>query len=289
MFKKYGNQVAEPKVTIHPLDFAKSDVFWTLTLILRKIRNERPKIYQGFKEKVSNILLQEIKQDYFDEQNDKLDRELVQYDKLSEESKFVKLHLSFIIEKLGITPEDLWANKKTAFLTTDFIPSSFGLFFIQVSALIFLLGREEALQFFREFLDAYNEEVNAIYQKNRFKELVDFSIEQANWLPVNPYGRHQIINDGTNGQFLKLCVTCEKYNSMIQTKYGQDKEILYTIMCYMHKPLAKVWNDHFILDLEQSLALGDKYCSYIYYDTREKRKTKSFTKEFLDKIWLKYK
>ena len=47
-FRKLGNEVENPKVTIGPLDFAKSDVFYTLSILLRKIRHEQSGIFQSF-------------------------------------------------------------------------------------------------------------------------------------------------------------------------------------------------------------------------------------------------
>ena len=284
-FEKLGNDVDNPKVTVGTLDFAKSDVFYTLSILLRKLKKEQHEIYQSFKEKVSNSLLKEIKKDHFVEHQEKIERLLDQFESITEESKFVSLHLSFLIEKLRITPTELWENKKIAFPTSEFMPSSFGLFFLQVSALIDLLGRDLALKFFREWIDTFNEEVNSINQKDIFTDLEHFRKDQGKWLPNNPYGRIQILSDGKNGQFIKICQTCEKYNSMVQTKYGQDKEILYTIMCYMHKPLAKVWNEHFRLEIENSLALGDKFCAYIYYDLRKETGQNLLSKEHIAEIW----
>ena len=170
-FEKFGNVVKQPKVTMGPLDFAKSDVFWTLTILLRKIRNDKLEIYQAFKEKVSSLILEEIKEDNFKNEIEKVDRYLKDYENLSEESEFVRLHLSFMIKTLGITPEELWENKTTAFPMKKLLPSSFGLFYLQVKALIEFLGREKALEFFREFQDTFNAEVNALNQKDRFESL----------------------------------------------------------------------------------------------------------------------
>lgn len=284
-FEKIGNKVENPKVTVRSLDFAKSDVFYTLSILLRKLKTEKSEIYQSFKDKVSNSLLDEIGKDHFLEHQDRIKKLLAEFESIAEESKFVSLHLSFLIEKLRITPEELWKNEKIAFPANEFMPSSFGLFFIQVSVLIEFLGRDLALHFFREFIDTFNEEVNSIYQKDIFTDLEHFRIDQGKWLPKNPYGRIQILSDGKNGQLVKICQTCEKYNSMIQTKYGQDKEILYTIMCYMHKPLAKVWNEHFRLEIENSLALGDKFCCYVYYDLRKETGQNLLSKEQINEIW----
>jgi hypothetical protein len=288
-FEKYGNEVKEPKVTMGPLDFARSDVFWTLTILLRKIRNEKPDIYQAFKEKVSNLILVEIGEENFRDQVEKVNRHLVEYENLVEESEFVRLHLSFMIQTLKITPEKLWENKTTAFPTKNFMPSSFGLFYLQVKALIELLGREKGLKFFREFQDTFNAEVNALYQKDRYESLEHVRSELVDWLPRNPYGRNKILSEVKDGRLIELCINCEKYNAMKESKYGYDAEILYHIMCYMHKPLIAVWNDNFRLELDRSLALKNKFCSYIFYDKRETKKFEPLKDEFLEEVWKKYK
>lgn len=288
-FLKYGNFVENPKVTVRPLDFAKSDVFWTLTILLRIIRREKLDIYQAFKEKVSNFLLEEIKEDKFKNQIEKVDRYIKEYENLSEESEFVRLHLSFMIHTLEITPEELWENKTTAFPTKNFMPSSFGLFYLQVKVLIELLGREEAFEYFREFQDTYNVEVNALYQKNRFKSLKHIRSDLVDWLPVNPYGRNKILSEVKDGRLIELCINCEKYDAMKASKYGNDEEILYHIMCYMHKPLIKVWNKNFELELVTSLALGDKFCTYVFSDKRAENIPKLLDKGTLEKIWVSNK
>ncbi|NHJ49058.1 MAG: hypothetical protein FK733_14825 [Asgard group archaeon] len=288
-FSKYGNKIDNPKDTIPPLDFAKSDVFCTLNILLRKLKAEKPGIYQSFKEKVTEALNKEIQQDYFENHQDRIDDLLTQYDYLKEESEFVRLHLSFQLQTLQISVEELFENQKTAFPTTNFIPSSFGLFFFQVTALIELLGREQGLKFFQEFIDAYNIEINAIYQKDRFTDLQEFRTRHTKWIQKNPYGRFQILSYVENDQLINLHINCEKYNSMIQTKFGQDKEILFTIMCYMHKPLARVWNENIRLELNKSLALGDNFCSYIYHDVRNESGIKQFSDEYLEKVWEEHK
>ena len=288
-FEEFGNIIENVSITASPLALAESDIFNVLKLLMQKIKDEKPEILQTFIDTVTIKLLKKTKNKYFQKESKRLSDEISKYEGLSENHDFVKLHLNYMIEILGINEDQFWKNEKTAFPSDNFMKSLFVLFYIHHVSLNELLGRKEGIKFYRESVDKYNYVINAILQKDRDKDLNSMREADKEWLPRNTYGRIRLYSEVIDGRLIKICKNCEKFSALKNTEIASDKELFYNILCYMHIPLAKVWNENFDLSIMKSLALGDPYCAYIYTDKSEVEKIEPVTNEFLDEIWEKYK
>jgi len=287
-FEKVGKEVEVPKVTVPPLALAESDVFNILDLLLGKIKKEKPEIFQLFIDEVTKKLKSKTQNKEF-EGKEKLAEKLKEFDHLPENHDFVKLHLNFMIEGLGITEEELWENQKTSFPIESFIPALIEQTHLQMITLIEILGRETAIKFHREFVNKYNETINARHQANIHENLEEMRKGHMEWIKTNPYGRIRIFGEVKDGQLIRLCSNCEKYYSLRNHEMVRDRETIYSLLCYMHIPLARVWNPNFVLTIEKSLARGDPYCAYIYNDMRKREDANPPSEEYLDELWKKYK
>ena len=187
-FEKVGREVEVPKATVPPLNIVEGNIFNILTLLLGKIKNEKPEIYTSFTDKITKKLLNETKFIGFDKGNEKLVEMLVQYEHLSDNIELVKLHMTNMIEGFGITEKALWENQKTSFPIADFIPPIINQFYIHIKSLIELLGKEKVIEFYMEFVDRSNEIVNARNQANIHENLEDMRKDHIDWMKTNPYG-----------------------------------------------------------------------------------------------------
>jgi hypothetical protein len=288
-FEEFGNKLEKITITASPLTLAESDIFNMLKLLLNKINDEIPEKLDAFVKINTSKLLSKIKNEESIRNSKKLQDEISKYEGLSENCGLVKLHLIYMTETLGITEEQFWKNEQTAFPNENFMTSLYVLFYLHQVVLSELLGRKEGTKFYREHVDNFNFVFNAIYQKDRHKDLESMREGDKEWLPRNPYGRIRLFSEVENGRLIRICKNCEKFTALQNTELVSDRELLYNVLCYMHIPLVKVWNENFVLKLEKSLALGDPYCAYIYFDSRVAKEIKQPSDEFLDGIWSKYK
>jgi len=287
-FEEFGNKVKEVRIATKPQDLAESNIYFVLSNLLGIIKKEHSEIFDQFIEKTFQKLRSLLEERNFKDQKNQLSKILKQYKHLEDQLEFVKEHLNYFIGILGITEDQFWENEKLDYAVDNFMLSLYALFYVQLESLIELLTQDKAIKFYRKTVNSYNQIYNAIHQKGWYSNLTEMREKETKWLENNPYGRFRIYSEVKNGQLIRLCRNCEKFDSL-KNSFLVDKEILYEILCYMHIPLARVWNDHINLSIIKSKALGDKYCAYIYTDEREVEKIVLPTNEFLDEIWEKMK
>lgn len=286
---EYGNKLENVTISTPPVTLAENNIFNVLMLLLKKIEDEKPEIYKEFIESVTKKIQKKTENRSFRKKPKILDEKILQYDSLSKHIDFVRLHLNYMIEILGITEEQFWRNEKIPFSSENFMTSLYVLFYYQLVSLTELLGRGEGIEFFKESVDTYNEIINARYQKDIHENLETMREESTEWMKTNPYGRIRLFSEVKDGRLVCLCRNCEKFTGLQNTELVSDKELFYYVLCYMHIPLAKVWNPDFVLTLEKSLALGDLYCAYVYFDTQVAKEIEQPSGEYLDEIWSKFK
>ena len=287
-FEEFGNEVKEVRIATKPHDLAENNIYFVLSNLLGAIKKEYSEIFDQFIEKTSEKLRSLLKERTFEDQKNQLSKTLKQHEHLEDKLEFVKDHLNYFIGILGITETQFWENEKSDYAADKFMYSLYALFYVQLESLIELLTRDKAIKFYRKTVDNYNQIYNAIHQKGWYSNLTELREKQTKWLEKNPYGRFRIYSEVKNGQLIRICRNCEKYDSLKNSSLV-NKEIVYEVLCYMHIPLARVWNDHFNLSIMKSKALGDPYCAYVYTDEREVEKVELPTNEFLDGIWQKKK
>ena len=287
-FELVGKEKENVIIPMSPLDLAKSDIFDMLELLLEKIKLEKPKILQSFLGLVDNSLENQIKHEEIKTENQRLRQEISSYEHIKEQYDFVKKHLNFFIQTLSIDENQLWAEQKVSFQIKSFMESVFTLFYTHADSLVEILGKEEGIKFYRKHVDNYNNIINARNQKDSYRDLEDLREKQTKWLQNNPYGRVRVFSEVKDGRLIRICMNCEKFDALRNSKF-KDKEIFYSIMCYMHIPLAKVWNKNLVLTLDSRVINGNSYCTYVYHDQNVVKDIIHPSKDFLDEIWIEYK
>ena len=287
-FEIFGKEKENVTITITPSVLAKSDIFDMLELLLDKIKLEKPVILQTFLSLVNKSLENQIRNECIKNENQRLKQEITSYEHLEEHFDLVRKHLNFFIQTLNIDEIQLWKDQKINFHVKCFMESVFTLFYIHVDALAKILGKEEGIKFYRKHIDNFNNIINARNQKDIYENLEDLREKQTKWLHNNPYGRVRIFSEVKDGRLIEICMNCEKFDTFENSKFN-DKDIVYSIMCYMHIPLAKVWNKNLVLTLDSRVINGNSYCAYVYHDQSVVKDIIHPSKDFLDEIWIKYK
>jgi hypothetical protein len=287
-FEIVGKEKENVVITMSPLILARSDIFDMLELLLEKIKLERPEILQPFLSSVNNSFKKQIKHEYINSDNKKLRQEISSYKHLEDQYDFVRKHLNFFIQTLNIDEDQLWKDEKVSFQVKSFMESVFTLFYTHADSLAEILGKEDAITFYRKHIDNFNNTINARNQKDIYENLEDLREKQTKWLQNNPYGRVRVFSEVKDGRLIRICMNCEKFDALKDSMFN-DKEIFYSIMCYMHIPLAKVWNKNLVLTLDSRVLNDNSYCTYVYHDQSVVKDIIHPSKDFLDEIWMKYK
>ena len=230
-FEVAGKEKENITITASPLDLARSDIFEMLNLLLEKIKVERDEIHQSFISLVNESLKKRIKHEYLKAENSRLREEISNYEHLEDYYDTVRKHLNFFIETLNIDEDQLWKNEKISFQVKNFMDSVYTQFYNHLTSLVKLLGKENAINFYKEHVDNYNYIINARNQKDIYEDLEDLREQQIRWLQNNPYGRVRIFSEVRDGKLIRICKNCEKLNALQDSKFI-DKELFYTIMCF---------------------------------------------------------
>jgi hypothetical protein len=146
--------------------------------------------------------------------------------------------------------------------------------------LIDILGKDEAIKFYKEIINSYIEKYDQ-NQKGWYKDLDEMREHHSKFIKKNTLGRVRLVSEVKNGQYIEICLTCDKVRSYPDAS-EEEKELLDVTGCYCHIPLAKLWNKNFELTLSNTIAKGDPYCTYVFHDTRIVDKIEEPIKAFFD-------
>ena len=286
-FEKLGKERENVTIEIGPLDFGDSNVIKSLDNTLGYIKENKPEILQEYITILSGKLQKLTNQDFFNDESGKLAEYIKQFSNLSEQNDLLQLLLSSFIKTLGVSEEEFWENKKQEFKDWNFFRSVRDLQLVKIKALVEILGKEEAIEFYKgiteRYLVAYNQN-----QKDWYKNLEEMRFHHSKFIQGNSLGRVRLISEVKNGRYIEICLTCDKVRNY-QKQIPEDGELLDVTGCYCHHGLAKLWNENFVLTLNNTIAKGDPYCTYVYHDTRIADNIEEPSKEFFDGIVAKFK
>lgn len=281
-FEEYGKEVENLEIKTNPYEFVESNLFKKLDNIYGYIKKKRPDIYD---ELIRNIILKlkEIpKKNYFTSKSEKIVERITQCEKLLENQDLVLKHLNIFVDTLGFTDKEYWQKKEFKIPARNFVHAANNLSYLYLSTLVDIIGKEEAIKLYKETVDNYVK-VFDTNQVNIFTDLEDMRQKFIRWTENSPYGRVRLISTVENGQWMKICKNCEKVQNLDKLE-ELDGDLMYAISCYCHEPLAKMWNENFVLTLNETIAKGDPFCSYVYHDKTIVDKVEHPPREFFEKI-----
>lgn len=279
-FEEYGKKVENLEIKTNPFEFAESNLFKKLGNIYGYVKKKRPDIYDEFIRKITLKLKEIPKKDYFTCKSEKIVERITQCKFLSENQDLVLKHLNIFIDTLGFTDKEYWQNIEFKISARNFVHAANDLSYLYLSTLVDIIGKEEAMKLYKETVDNYVN-VYDTNQVNIFSDLEDMRQKFIRWTENSPYGRVRLISNVENGQWMRICKNCEKVQNL-DNLAELDGDLIYAISCYCHEPLAKMWNENFVLTLEQSIAKGDSFCSYVYHDKTIVDKIEHPPREFFE-------
>lgn len=281
-FEQYGKEVENLKIKFNPFEFAESNLFKKIDNIFGYIKRNRADIYSEFIKKLSSNKENLPKKKFFNNITTGIIERINQSEFLSENQDLVLRYLNAFLETQGITDKDYWQKKEIEIPAKNFVHSANNLSYLILSTLVEIIGKDEAVKLYKETVDNYVHVFDA-NQVNIFTDLEDMRQKFIRWTKNSPYGRVRLLSTVEKGQWMKICKNCEKVQNLDNLD-KLDGDLMYAISCYCHEPLAKMWNENFVLTLEQSIAKGDSFCSYVYHDKTIVDKIEHPSREFFEKI-----
>jgi hypothetical protein len=142
-----------------------------------------------------------------------------------------------------------------------------------------IMSREEALQFYKEYLEylfvdgekrepimEIIEEMLELYE-SEYKETFNFTTLK--------------IDQGRVGIKMEKCMT---HQALKNLDNGFDKEFGYLVACYPDFLTITRMNENFVLTREKSLMMGNSYCDFCWHDKRLVEKVEHPKKDFWEEI-----
>lgn len=286
-FEKLGKERENVTIEIGPFDFGESNIIKDLNNTLVYIKENNPKILDKFTKTLTKKLLDITSLTDFKDESGKLSEHIKKYTSLDSHIELLRLLLSYFTKTLGVTEEQFWKNEKQAFPEWNFFRSVRDLQLIEIKALIDILGKEEAIEFNKGMTDSYIVKYDQ-NQKDWYKDLAEMRHYHSKFMKNNTLGRVRLLSEVIDGRYIEICLTCDKVRNYPNAS-AEDRELLDVTGCYCHHALTQLWNDNFKLTLNNTIAKGDPYCTYVYHDTRIVDKIEEPTKEFFDGVVAKHK
>ena len=286
-FEKLGKERENISIEIGPFDFGNDNIIKSLENVLAFIKKNKPEILQEYTTVFTRKLQEITNQDSFKDASCKLAEYLNQFDHLTGNNDLIQLLLSYFVKTLGVTEEEFWENKKQEFPDWNFFRSVRDLQLIKIKALVEIIGKEEAINFYKDMTDNYIVTYDQ-NQKGWYKDLEEMRLHHSKFIAKNTLGRVRLLSEVKDGRYIEICLTCDKVRNYPNAS-AEDKELLDVTGCYCHHALTQLWNKNFKLTLNNTLAKGDPYCTYVYHDMSVADEIVEPSKEFYDGIVAKYK
>jgi len=281
-FKKYGKENENLTIEIEPLQFVEGQVFRGLDNLIETIKTSKPDILEEFMKILAAKLQTSTDKSYFVNSSSKLAELVKQYANITKYQELLEINLNFFLDVLGINEEQFWENKMTHFPATNFFPSANRLSYAYISLLVEIIGKEEAIEFYKKVINNYIATYDT-NQKGIFENLEKMRESWIRSISSGINGRVRTMSEVENGAFIIRAENCEKIQNLGDLS-NYDKDLLSTFVCHCHFPLAELWNENFVLTQQQTIAKGDPYCEYVYHDKRLVGKVEHPPKEFFEKI-----
>lgn len=142
-----------------------------------------------------------------------------------------------------------------------------------------IMSRDEALQFYKEYLEH-------LYIDGEKREPIMEMIEEMLELFESEYREtfnftSLRIDQGKVGLKIDKCMT---HQALKNLEIGFDKEFGYLVACYPDFLTINRMNESFVLTRKKSLIMGNSYCDFCWHDKRLVEKVEHPKKEFWEQI-----
>ncbi len=282
-FREYGEYDQKIVDSLQEIQFMNSlkAPLNRLNNLMKFIEKKNPGILQKFVELLQKKISESIKIDYFKKQDFNLCDILKDLNQLNTNTQLVKSIINFVFNLLQL-PNDLNQEKDRIEVTYGSNLRSFLVpRYYNVMVLSEILGKEEAIKFYKIFRTEYTKLFAS--RKNMYKDTTDmfkaFTAKSENEKLKGVF----VMGKPKNGKLFSrkdFCVWAEAL------KDYQDKDFKFMAACYGDfQGASTMQNENFILTMKNTIMQGDAYCSSITHDTRVDWNLHHPDEDFWDSIY----
>lgn len=239
-FEQYGEYKENLKIKLKLHEFFIHNLLKDLHNTIDYIKQTKPDILGEFLKKLTKKMEYLTENGYEVNDKTKFSNFIRTYENLVEYQGLTKLSFNFFLQRLGIKEEQIWKKESEEFPPKKMHGSANGFCYNQLTTLIEILGRDEAISFYKEiilnFVHTYDTN-----QINNYESLEDLREKSIRFLNKGTLGRVRLVSEVKDGRLIKICKNCEKVE-FLDDSIRQDGELTYVFCCDVHIPLAEMWN-----------------------------------------------
>ncbi|MHA1906028.1 MAG: L-2-amino-thiazoline-4-carboxylic acid hydrolase [Candidatus Thorarchaeota archaeon] len=276
IYEYYGTYDSDAKAQVN-LEAEIRDWLWSMDLMFEVINTKKPEILEKFKADViakyskdlnrSSLVLSEVGFDRILED----DAVLGSYEILK------NLSLQLIMKYIPLREGYILSEEREPIRYVDYLRAKHMLLFYRIETLVEILGREDGITFFKDFVQYWGQEVGKKMQtsdkiEHARKSYVKFW-EESNAFEFGVVDTHE-------AAFLAKFDRCVWYESM---KHIEDKELAYYAVCYPGPQIGKYVRLN--IDMRRSVTLftGD-FCDELRWDKHVLHEPEQPSHDFSSKI-----
>jgi hypothetical protein len=240
----------------------------SLNDFLAGVEKRKPEIIEAYKEALKGQLQGQLGEPGYDVSTLEvpfIQEEIANYDELQ------LLNLRTLLQLWGV-PENHSADKLdttwSKVIKARLIPA-----FYRAKALVEVMGREPAIKFFKEYIDARTKEVI-----KPDLEMKDLNPILEKWLAPQDSPPYSVIycriGEG------KLAWRNDKCMFQETLLPFNDPELTYVVVCYADKPAFEARNPNFVFTRTTTLGEGGPYCDNCLHDKRHVAEIEHPSQEF---------
>ncbi len=279
-FHKFGKINTNKMYKIKLIDSFENVIFKRLDFLLRLIKEKKEEQYENFVKKLTKKLQDKVAVKDLTVDKQEINALISNYKNLNDQNELTRLHLDLQIQILELTKKQLNSVDQIEIPSRINWRAVFINKYYQLLALIDVLGRNEGIELYKEYLDQYY-----VHTKSTFKHyntLDEFSKEHLEEQETSTDGEFAVVYSTVeNGVYIVRNDNCPAVEALDDIK---DKELIYVICCYADYQYTIMSNEHFVMTRNYTVAEGDPYCDKVFHDTRIDKEVKHPTKEFLDSM-----
>ncbi len=226
---------------------------WTMELMFDYVKNSKPEIFDAFSMKIDEEYTKEL-------ENESFVLEDVGFDKIEDDqtllgfySYFKELGLKIIMKYIPLSVGHILTDDLVSIRWLDYCRAKYTLQYHQITTLVKILGREAGIQFFKDFVDYWGNELAK-------KPKGTHTIEEVRENRVKAWSQGGAMEFGVadvGPGFLAKFDRCVSHESM---KHVDDQELAYYVVCYP----------------------GERLLDYVHENIRMRRTQTLFTSDFCD-------
>ncbi|MFW9908116.1 MAG: L-2-amino-thiazoline-4-carboxylic acid hydrolase [Candidatus Thorarchaeota archaeon] len=256
-YEYYGTYTADASGDIN-LEGQIRDFLWTMELMFDYVKKTEPEIFDDFSKKIDEKYTKELG-------NASFVLEDIGFDKIADDETllgsyphFKELGLKIIMKYIPLIKGHVLTEDLVSIRWLDYCRAKYILQYHQITTLVDILGRDEGIQFFKDFVDFWGEELS---KNGKGKSTIE-AVRENRVKAWSSGGAMEFGVTDVGPGFLAKFDRCVSHESM---KHVDDPELAYYVVCYPGARLLDFVHENIRMRRTQTLFSAD-FCDEYRWD-----------------------